>query len=261
MYKESNKKRIRKSRNAIIYITIAVLLVLLLALLGANVFMRITEIEIIGTSFYTEDEIVSASGVSLGDSLLFLSGANMSRRIQEELTYISDVQSSSVFPGTLRIYVSESTPIAQIRYRGEFVAIDASGRIQSHTDSTYEGAINVLGVTPVNPEVGNVLESTTNTEANLAVLKVALSAIETAGISDDISQLDVSNAANISFNTIFADDGYEWHFTVELGSLEDIYNRIRPLPGVFQRLIEENPEGAVGRIRFQPEQEQWIFTI
>jgi len=255
-----DKKKQGRRRNALMYIPIATLLTLILTVFGVSVFLRITDIVIVGATYYTEEEIIAAAGVGPGENLLLVNGAEVARRIMEELTYISEVQTSNVLPGTLRIYIRESTPIAQIVYRGRFLAIDATGRVLSDTASGATDAISVRGAVPISPGVGRVLQAAPGAEIEMDAMMRVLSAIYDAGLIG-ATVLDVANPANITLEVFLEEYGHEWHFMVELGSLDGVSDRIRPLPDVIELMTAEiRLEGAVGRLRFQTEREQWIFV-
>ena len=64
-----NKPR-RKSKSAVVYIPTAVILILFLMAFGVSVFLKIINIEVIGASVYTKEEIITASGITKGDNML-----------------------------------------------------------------------------------------------------------------------------------------------------------------------------------------------
>ena len=226
------------------YIPIAVLIILFLAIFGTSVFLRVTQIEVSGASFYTDEEIISISGIIRGDNMLLIDRLGAQRRI-ESLTYISDVRIMRVLPDTIRIEVTERAAIAAIRYRGGYLTINSDGRILQREAASSGGLIEIRGLEPVVPETGNILGAAPGAAARLRAMTDLLGVFEKNGIQSDISHLDVSNVNNITFRYTFEND---WLFTVELGPAADVLQNFRLLPDIIDGVTERLPNGATGTI-------------
>ncbi|MCD8160988.1 MAG: FtsQ-type POTRA domain-containing protein [Clostridiales bacterium] len=83
-----------------------------------------------GNVHYTEEEIVSASGVNLGDNLLLTRDTTVVARLLTQLPYVSSVTLSHKLPDTLVITVAESDAQAAIYDgNGSWWLMDSSGKL------------------------------------------------------------------------------------------------------------------------------------
>ncbi len=128
-----------------LYLVISVVLILAVILGGSIVFFKINVIEVEGNVHYTEEEIVDASGVNLGDNLLLTRDTTVVARLLTQLPYVSSVTLSHKLPDTLMITVAESDAQAAIYDgSGSWWLMDSSGKLlellDSGTDSTSDEA-------------------------------------------------------------------------------------------------------------------------
>ncbi len=126
-----------------LYLAISVVLILAVILGGSIVFFKINTIEVEGNVHYTEEEIVSASGVNLGDNLLLTRDTTVVARLLTQLPYVSSVTLSHRLPDTLVITVAESDAQAAIYDgSGSWWLMDSSGKLlellASDTGSTSD---------------------------------------------------------------------------------------------------------------------------
>ncbi|MCD8143136.1 MAG: FtsQ-type POTRA domain-containing protein [Clostridiales bacterium] len=128
-----------------LYLVISVVLILAVILGGSIVFFKINAIQVEGNVHYTEEEIVDASGVNLGDNLLLTRDTTVVARLLTQLPYVSSVTLSHKLPDTLVITVAESDAQAAIYDgSGSWWLMDSSGKLLellgSGTDSTSDEA-------------------------------------------------------------------------------------------------------------------------
>ncbi|MCD7916978.1 MAG: FtsQ-type POTRA domain-containing protein, partial [Clostridiales bacterium] len=113
-----------------LYLAISVVLILAVILGGSIVFFKINTIQVEGNVHYTEEEIVSASGVNLGDNLLLTRDTTVVARLLTQLPYVSSVTLSHKLPDTLVITVAESDAQAAIYDgNGSWWLMDSSGKL------------------------------------------------------------------------------------------------------------------------------------
>ena len=85
-----------------------------------TLFFRVDRIEVTGTERYTEDEVIAASGIDIGDNLYLLNKYDAARSIADALPYIDieDIRIRRELPDTLLIDVEEcGTPLAVVQRR------------------------------------------------------------------------------------------------------------------------------------------------
>lgn len=231
MAKEKYTKRHR--RGAVIYTPIAVLLIIIIAIFGISVFFRITEIEVTGAKKYTVEKILSVSGISKGDSLIFVDKKAAEENITVNLPYLNEVVIEKIVPDKVIIKVTESQPIAVISFDDIWWIVDQKAKVLEKTDA--KGAsekIHISGIDPISLAEGQKMFVDESQQTKLQYLTNVLSALYTAGISSQVSSIDVSNIANISF-------AYGDRFTVNFGSGENAEDKLVMINDVMTQL---NPD-------------------
>ena len=235
------KKHRRKSKSAVVYIPIAILTVALLGVLGISAFLRIIEIEVVGARRYSKEEIIRASGISIGDNILFINTDNAINKIKATLPYVKEVIIEYDIPDTVHISISEAEAFATIMDSGGLLVIDAAGRVLDKTEVAPDNLIDIKGFTPNNSTIGNALRAFAGDETRLRYLKEVLEAIETEGIGSEISTIDVSSIANISFR-------YRGRFTVMLGTTDNIRYKFGTLAVIVEEIETNSPVNVTGTI-------------
>ena len=228
-----NKKR-RKSKSAAIYIPIAALLILFLVILGTSVFLKIIVVEVNGAIKYKDSEIINASGIEIGNNMLFINADTVRQRILSSMPYINEASIEFNLPDRVVINVIESIPIAVIGYRGSVLVIDSTGRILDQVDTAPEGLIEVRGFTPAEARIGNALRADMSDESRFQRLREVLAAIERESMADDVSFVDVSNISYINFF-------YLGRITVILGDTDNLRNKLGSLDEIIADYERSNP--------------------
>ena len=235
------RKQRRSSKSAAVYIPLGSLLIILLTILGISSFLRIMVIEVEGATRYSTSDIISVSGIQVGDNLMFIDLEAAERRIVMAMPFVRDVNILRLLPDGVKIEVEESEPIAAIAFHGEFLIVDITGRILERTDSRAAGLIEVRGVTPVDAVEGSPLRSATGGEVQLQHMRDVLAAFDRENITAGVTFLDVTHIAQISF-------GYIGRFRVVLGGPSNLRQKLSLLPGAIERINEMRDETATGTI-------------
>ena len=230
-----------RHRGAMIYTPVAALLVLFIVIFGVSVFFRVATIEVSGSSRYTSDEIIAASGIEAGDNLFLIDRDAAALRIKSAMPYIADIRIDPAIPDKAVIIVTESAAFAAIGTSGDYWKVDAAGRILERSDFLgTSGLIRVTGVTLAAPKEGAKLAVDSAFDTQLGFLLDVFSAIDKAGIGGDVSELDISNISAITFI-------YKGNITVKLGGGDNAEHKISKLLATITELAELEA-GASGTI-------------
>ena len=246
-----NKQR-RKSKSAAIYIPVAVLLVAFLTVYGISVFLKIVDIEVSGAALYTKEEIILASGIAMGDNMLFINSGSVQQRIYAAMPYINEVSVEISLPDIVRIRVIEAVPLASIKCSEGVLVIDTKCKILEMTDVAPVGLIEISGFTPADITVGNDLKAYPGDDTRLSSLKDVLAAIEMEGIYNDVSSIDVANIAYISFF-------YCGRFDVILGRPDNMQYKMNVLKEFIAGREAESSRDETGTIDMSV-RGQWRYT-
>ncbi|MEG2097337.1 MAG: FtsQ-type POTRA domain-containing protein [Pseudoflavonifractor sp.] len=151
--KRGRKRRRSRGRFGFLYMLLSVALILAAIVFACIVFFRVDQIEVSGQARYTQAQIVEASGVARGDSLVRLSKRALSKRILSRLPYVDEISFTRRMPDTLVIKLTECTPIAAVQAEGGWWILDARGKYLERVAAT-PALPEVLGITPTDPAVG-----------------------------------------------------------------------------------------------------------
>jgi len=215
----ATKNLVRNSRSAVVYIPFAALLVVFLLIFGIGAFFRVLYYEVEGASRYTEQEIIKASGIAIGDSLIFLDTDKAAQFVISELPYILEVRITSNLPDTLRFEVKEVDAFAAVAYGDGYVVLDSIGRELERTTGVPHGLVELRGFTPLNPVKGEKIKVSSADGTKLQYALEVMGEAEKRNMQQKISYLDVSNIANITI-------GYADKYRIVLGSTTNITSKM-----------------------------------
>lgn len=224
-------RRRKKSGGAFAVIVVA--LMLLVVILGLSVFFKVSVINVEGVSKYTAEEIIASSGIRYEDSTVFLNESAAAVKIKNELSYVDEVRIIRKLPSTVTIQVSESVPMAYFESEGSWWITDDKAKVLERTES-FEVAsqyIELRGITPVMPAVGDVISLGEGGAVRLGYLKDTLAGIRKANIQSDVDWLDFSNLSNVHFS-------YRGIYTVILGRGDDVQDKL----WLLNKMLELYPD-------------------
>jgi len=195
------------SKASTVYIALGVVLIAVMTIVGTSAFMSTTGFIITGTSIYSIEDVVDASGLSLGDNLLFVNARNASESIKTALPFVNDVDITRLLPDTIHIQITESVAVAYIFFAGDYYIIDSSGRVLERSKDlesamslvSKSNLIEIRGVEIEETEPGRNLRPVFGTETKLQYMQDVLAALEREEEIKNVSYLDVSNIVNVHF--------------------------------------------------------------
>ncbi len=129
--KNQQMRRRRKKRKYMLYYILILIIILTTTIsLSLTVFFNIENIEVKNPYPYTADEIISASGLELGDNLIRTRLGEIEKKILKNCINLDEVHANRKFPNTLSI----TCVIATIKYccqkpDGSYIYISNSGRV------------------------------------------------------------------------------------------------------------------------------------
>lgn len=153
------------NRNRLALQLITIIAVVLAVFFSLTVYFKVGDflaadgqsyIEVIGEQKYTEQEIIEASGIKPGDSLIFIGRTRVAGRVISALPYVKSVRIGIKLPNTVKIEVEE----VDVTYAAK--AVDSSWWLISADGKIVDQAVNgeenrhakILGVQLDKPEIG-----------------------------------------------------------------------------------------------------------
>ncbi len=225
----------RKKKKSALFAPLSFLLVCVALVFGMGVFFRVQSIEVEGIESYTAEQIIEASGIDVGDNLFFINRASAASRIYSRLSMVETADVEPVMPNKIVIHVQESAAIAYVDWMGVDWIVTGNCKLLGTPAAPEElnGLIQVLNVSPENPEAGKPMAVAEQDNLKLSYLRELLSAMEELHMGPDVAQLDMSNAANPTFQ-------YLGRFTVRMGPNNNTDYKLRMLLSGIPQLSPED---------------------
>ena len=231
-HKRQGKKR-RGAAAAAACIIAAVIMVF-----GVGVFFNANEIVVSGTSqYYTEEEIIRASGLKTGKSLLFTDTSGAEAKIRDACPYVNTVTVTREFPSKIHIKIRESSVCAAVEFDGELWLIDQNCRVLGKAEETDQCMI-VKGLEVVNASVGSTIEIEDDAISKLDYTKIVLTGLCGDEFSRQVTELNMENLGNITLNI-----GRK--YTVILGSGEKLEYKLSRVESVIGQLAGESGSSVI----------------
>ena len=255
MARQRRHTRRRRHRRGfgILYKLLSVVVISAAIVAALIMFFKVETISVSGTTQYSSDEIIAASGVQKGDNLFLLNKYEISDAIIEQLPYVSSVNISRKLPDTLCIEVTDSNQGGVIACDGTYWVISSDGKVLGKRNEAGSGAL-IQGIELQQPEVGQTVAAAEGSERKLSQLLELLAALEEKGMLTGVSGIDFSENSVISMD-------YAQRFTVKLAYGADFSYKLAQLSKVIEQLEMQGDirEGTIdmtneddGRINFIP---------
>lgn len=253
----SRTRRRNRGRFGPLFKLLCVLTVVVALTVGATVFFRVEVVTVTGNQRYTQEEIVAASGIEVGDNLYSLNKVRINQNIRTTLPYIGDLTINRSLPSTIVITVTEWEAVAQVAAPGvEQVAayqeeagekavttaqepwlISVKGKLLEPAPPD-SAAIAVTGLIPLSPQAGSMMEVPEGEHTRLAALTALLEALGEAGMQSQVSDIRLE-ATQLMVR-------YAGRFDVKMKLNADFSYDVRLMRAIREKMEEQDGEGACG---------------
>ena len=237
MARRRHTRRRRHHRSAAVLYKLLSVVVISGAIVAAlTLFFKVETITVSGTTEYSSEEIITASGVKQGDNLFLLNKYEIYESILEKLPYVSSVSISRKLPDTLLIEVTDSNQGGVIEDHGTYWVLSAEGKLLGKRAEAGRGAL-ITGLTLAEPEVGKKAAVEEGQERALKQLLELLAALEEKGMLQGVGSFDFSQESVISIK-------YADRYVVKFPYGADFPYKLTRLGQVIERLEEQGDQRA-----------------
>ena len=142
--KKVNPRHLARLRAVMLVVGSMILLLgLLLAILPL---FKLQKIEISGIQYYTEEQILEHTGLTVGDEMLTIDLDATRDSLLSHFNNIERVTVRSVFPGTVKIEIVEKSDVAYLWHEGEYYSFDINFRVleKSSDAERFDGFAHVI---------------------------------------------------------------------------------------------------------------------
>ena len=218
-----HRKRSRAARQTLV-MTMALLgaLVVLLVLAFSRVLI-IRDVMVVGNRNLLAQEVITQSGVQLGDSLLSVTREELKTQLEKN-RYIEYVSHGFDYKGRLTLTINERLGRAVVNILGLYYVMDETGMVLECAGSTYPLSVSgpyVVGFTlNSNTQVMIGHKLPVRDARQLEVMEKVLRGLDKTDMLVGASELSVKNLDNLYYTTR---DGVK----VELGDETNLYTKLQ----------------------------------
>ena len=194
----------------------------------------IDRIEVVGNEKLERGEVLTISGLNIGEHMLFANlGEARSRLLSSP--YIRSAYIKRAYPDKLIITIEERKPVAAIVGVGSYALIDLEGSVMEIAQTNDNGLVAVYGVSSggyaVGQKIGDYAEF--NSETLLEIITV----LSNQGMLDIIESIDMSQPLKIGMTTTYG-------YAVNIGQPENLTGKLENLPPVLNKVLSMGLEGG-----------------
>ncbi|MEG1657549.1 MAG: FtsQ-type POTRA domain-containing protein [Oscillibacter sp.] len=246
--KNSNRRR-RRGGFGFLYKLLSTLVICGAIVAALTLFFRVDTVVVTGNVRYTREEIVSATGIQIGDNLSLLNKHDVAQNLQQKLPYIELPRINRKYPDTLLIEVSECDFTLAIVQDGGVWYLSPGGKIVEQTAAPLTRQVPVVdGCKLLAPSVGTPIALATEYASQQESLLGLLKALDEAALLDQVHAIHLGEISMLTMD-------FGGRFTVELPYGADYAYKLRALQTVIGKL-ESNETGTIcltrddGRVNF-----------
>ena len=218
------------------YSLIAFIVLVVFAILSTTVFFNIESADIIGSSIYSADEIIAASGIKGGDNMVRKNMGKAEKAITSELIYIEEAHISRKLPSSVEILIVPCIETASLQTEDGYLIVSESGKILRADAAPAEDTLIFLGVEPAEDmHIGMTFASADEDKTEVIYELLEKSG---SGFASKITSFDVTDRLNITCL-------YEDRISIEINSIADIDYKFRLAEEILDTKISPDAEGRL----------------
>lgn len=236
MQHQTNSKRSRRRRRGrSVYVLLVVLFAAaVIVTLSMTVFFNIETIRVTGNAdSYTAEDVVKATGVSIGDNMMRLNTDEAEARAIESLIYVESVEIVRQFPNTLEIQVQKCTPAYNVVYEFGTLIVSEHGRILEDSMDPKPGLVRVVGYNPSKTTPGEYIAAVEDRYDK--VFTAFRDLIYSGDLGVPISEIDMTDFNDIMVN-------FDHRIIFDMGNWSEINYKI----SFAEQVIAEQPADKEG---------------
>ena len=212
--RHNRKRKRRRSRLGVLFKLLCLAALVAALTFGATVFFQVETIAVTGNSRYTQDEIIAASGVQVGDNLFRMNKKQISQEILHQLPYVESVSILRGLPSTITFQVTEWDAVAQVEVYAqgqteesgeegesqqaaakETWLISVGGKLLEPVSASHTAPISVTGLTALAPEAGSMLAVPQDQQSKLTALTNVLEKLQQQGMMSRVSSIELTHVS------------------------------------------------------------------
>ena len=199
VFKKEKNEYMRPSRKAsAISAPLLFAIVVVSVIFVMSIAFRVSDIEVIGNSHYSDQEIINAIEIEQGDNLFFFDRFAAVSRVFAKLPYIEEVAVTRHLPNHVIIEVKESQAVAYIKLGAELWTIDHNCKILGQAaEGEEESLIAILGFKPGTLFIDEELTSEDGKKEPVEYVSAILNQIQDRGLAQSTQKVDMTDLDDV----------------------------------------------------------------
>lgn len=216
------------------YGPMALILLFFIVILFMSLAFRVSKIEVINASEYSDSEIITASGIERGANLFFVDRFKAASMIFSDLPYMDTISITRQLPNKIIIQAEGSAPAAYLKLDDAYWLLDQKGKMLGTTDSlTADQYPEIRSLTPMSAVEGEEMLVEGTDAERLSVMQEIIPALKAEDMEELIDWIDLKDPANPSVR-------YDSRLTAYLGSEGEMSYRVALLKNAISQLAEDD---------------------
>ncbi len=248
--RKRKRRRLKMMRMAIV-LTALLLLALIIALVVLHIsgsiakqngtkteFLAVTAIDVTEDTRYTPEEIIEASGLFVGESLLVVNKVEAHNAILAQFPYLDYVDVSNSSFSTIHITVRETTVLGAVQLTDGWMVLGENNHaLELLAEESLPAEMpRIYGADTVAETVGQALLA----DRDMQICRTLFAAANTYAL-ENMSRIDLTEKTNIRIR-------WKEQIDVVLGNESNLTAQIKALTGILPTLLANNGDAATGRL-------------
>ena len=230
----TSRKKNKRKIGPHFFIFLLMIIISVFVSLSLTIWFNVTSFMVTGNSVYAENDVISVTGIKMGDNLWRLPIDSAEQNIEQLLPYVSNAEVKRKLPGTVVVKITPATEYAHIKTSLGGVVVDDEFKVLKSIADNENMLLNIKGAKISEAVVGQKLQFTDSKQ--LETLRELTSVLNEYGFYEKgdykLTMIDVTDELDLRF--IVNDKLY-----VVLGSLNNVENKLTHLKASLSEIAPE----------------------
>ncbi len=235
--------KVRKFRNLMVYLSIISIVLIVSIVLSLTVFFKTEQIIVSGNEMYSQQEIIEASGLSLGQNIFTANKSAASDRIEKTYPYIENANVYFSIPDAIKIDITMAHPSYMIEALGGFYIVSDKGKVLEVVATDDEAQVPIIeGVTVEGKTPGEYLEFSSE------IVEKGLEEIFSAVRELNFKTITGVNVETTKGGTVKFSLAYDDRIVIELGTPDHLNYKINTAYTIVNEKLDidgSKPKGVL----------------
>lgn len=194
----------------------------------------VRNITVSGNSHYDDNEIISTSGIKMGNNLLFVNSKKIESEIYDNFPYVEKAEINKKIPGSIEIKIITGSPCYFLEKENEYLIVSKLDKILEKTVEIPPEILYVKGLEFETLKNGSIKYK--DPKAKEIVFKIV-----DAFKSKELNFLNEIDASNLSDIKVM----YDHRITILIGSEEDLNYKLLTAKEIIMNKISASEKGTL----------------